>query len=67
MNITVPVDQYREITCLANTALWALGFLEGKDTEHCSALDLRHILRTVRDRLSTAAMPQSQPRHPHCP
>lgn len=55
MNITVPIDQYREITRLANTALWALGFLEGKDTEHCSALDLRHILRTVRAWLAATA------------
>ncbi len=55
MNITVPVDQYREITCLANTALWALGFLEGIDTEHCSGLDLRHTLRAVRARLADAA------------
>ena len=56
MNITVPVDQYREITCLANTAMWALGFLEGIDTEHCSSLDLRHTLRFVRERLAAAAI-----------
>ena len=55
MNITVPIDHYQEITSLANAALWALGFLEGKDTEHCSALDLRHTLRAVRDRLRAAS------------